>query len=191
MEVPIRPDARPAIDEARELLASGQVIRLSRIECLMCSPYPEVKCVVCSFVFEHPDKIEGVLGEWRTVSRLCLPLLLDCIRDNSENDFRFGRFESLRYLKWLFVRLWDGRTQLGDDLVHLRNSLADVCRAAGPVVVDDVVTGLLEHLFCNRDYAAFFSSWREDPALADVFGEASRLAAGFKELGGTDVGESV
>ncbi len=180
--VPISPAAFVALRELENVIRSGKPVTVEFLQEATQSPFAEVQCRACTFVFDYPERILDLPDRWRVTCTLCLLPLLDASRQDARNEYRLTRFDALSCIGGLFEGLWKARTDHQSELIQIRDSIAEQCRSPDGEQVDAVVTGLLEHLFQDKEKVQFFHSWRGDKRLAAVFDESCRLADGFTKL---------
>lgn len=173
--------------ELQEALDEGATIPVQRIRAWMASSSPGVRSLVFSLLFEGKRGLERPpLPEVESFQRAYLEACLR--RTISGPDVHSPHLAAHSVRAWL-QRLWRERssrgrrpsksaaTDPGASLVALRDWLARIYREGNATTRDAIVTGALEHLFANREMAAFFAGWKADPVLAAAYHEAISLSS--------------
>lgn len=79
------------------------------------------------------------------------------------------------FARW-FLRLWDDPSVPRSAINDLKESLAQVCRAAPELVRANIINSALEQLFRRSEILDFFADWQGHPSLSEPYIEAKRLA---------------
>lgn len=103
-----------------------------------------------------------------------------CLIEDPVGEWCLTRYEAAREFARWFAWWWKAPFVSRPYLLEFKNRLARVCRENDEAVVVAVGTGALEHLFTKKKVVEFFSNWRDDPALRDVFTQAVRDARFFR-----------
>jgi hypothetical protein len=170
-------DIEGVLREIELLLESGVSIPAEKVRLWMNFPDLNGQGLVFDLLFEHPERLEGSIGDEETNS-FFLRYLEQCLRDPVSGKYAHGRHMAGHSLRAWFQRLWNRTPDTEQTLISIRDTLSRVCREGSEATRDAVITSILEHLFVNADVVVFFQSWKDDPHLTEIYKEAIFLASG-------------
>ncbi len=117
------------------------------------------------------------------VARLLFDALIGLASKLIESGSKeFSEFELIEYLGDLFQVTWQDKAFQAQQR-SIKDHLARHVRGWPHRGRDAVITGVLEHIFCNDGVRRYFESWTRDPELREAYEEAIRLSDGFRKLG--------
>lgn len=178
--------------ELQEALAEGATIPVQRIRAWMGSSSPGVRSTAFGLLFEGRRGVERPpLPEVESFQRAYLE---DCLRGAISGPDVHDPHSAAHSVRAWLQRLWRERSSTGRRssksaapttsssarLAALRDWLARIYREGDTTTRDAIVTGALEHLFADREMAAFFAGWKADPVLATAYDEAINLSSGAR-----------
>jgi hypothetical protein len=123
-----------------------------------------------SYLTESPERlrIEPPLPpeEYETFLLRYLGL---CLHGYPDSEWAEDVYSAGRLWGNLFRERWRESGGPSPQVEALKTWLADYYRAAGFSLQGRIITSLLEHLFTDEEFAAYFSDWREDPVLREAY----------------------
>lgn len=127
--------------------------------------YSKLSNALCAKHIQPPLQFDDYFG-------FVVPYLEQCIEQNPDGQWTDSRYLAGHQLVAWINKFWSDSSVPRSRLAEIRERLAKLYRRGDADVRDGVINGVLEHLFENRQVAAFFQEWERDPDLSKAYKDA-------------------
>jgi hypothetical protein len=160
---------------AKELLKGDKASPLARNQVREWASSADLEVLGAVFKLMHdPDQYSRIRPELslEDYRRLHLKYYERCLIENPNGDWCDSRYLAAHSLTNWFLEIWKDRSVPGEVYDELKSLLSRLYRHGDEKLRTAIVTGVLEHLFTNKEVRGFFQDWELNPELSGGYHEA-------------------